>query len=121
VITKGRLTHAVRAFKDFFCMKYIGAVVPIPYISNNERTPNVTKKHGAKDREMEGSVYNTSIDPQIQREKLPYRAGQVYIIDLYAKISKKTRKDGVFYVRERKKKKKNLSRARRRHQTNLKA
>lgn len=93
-------------------------------MSNNERTPNVTKKHGAKalaraetwGGECVQYIYPI-YDPQIQRKKLPYRAGQVYTIDLYAKRFKKSRKDGVFFVRENEKK--DLSRTRRRHQTKV--
>ena len=84
------------------------------YISNNERTPNVTKKHGAKglgkgQREVECTIHLT-IRPQIQRgETTVHRAGQeeeVYTIDLYAK--KDSRKPGkmwyFFCARESKKK-----------------
>jgi hypothetical protein len=57
-------------------------------------------------------------DPQIHREKLPYRAGQVYTIDLYAKRFKKPGKMGYFWC-AREKEKKELSRTRRGHQTKV--
>lgn len=81
-------------------MKYIGTVV-VQYISNNERTTNVTKRTWCKGQGQECVQYIYLIyDPQIQRETTV----QVYTIDLYAKRFEKTRKDEVFFVVEKKRK-----------------
>jgi hypothetical protein len=116
-----------QGIQDFFCMKYSTSVRwSIQYISNNERTPNVTKKHGAKAlaraEKWRGVctihlAYLRSTNPE---GETTVQSGQVYPINLYAKRFKKTRKDGVFFVREKKEKKRqNPSRTRRRHQTKV--